>query len=415
MRTRSLAIGAAILLLSGCAYHSPTSPTPPATTTTTTVGPAASVSVSAFATGGATTVTAHVRDAGGRGVPDAAITFTTSAGVLDPATMASDRSGDATTLLFSNVKTTVSATVGDLHADPVDVNGTSRFRVVLSAGSTVTRGTAYRGTLIATALTPEVKFTSASINYGDGASAAIALSATGSGPIDHTYTQAGTFTVTGSVTDSLGITEKADATVTVSNPPAPPPPPPPPSPSYTVSLAAAPSTVVAGDSSTLTATVAAANGAPAATSFDWDCNGDGTVDATTTTNFTVCTYNTAGAITSRVTARSASVSGSGSTTVTVTAAAPLFVAIAASNSLPAAGATVTFTATVTSSRAIPAVLDFYWDEQNDGSVEHANFGSASPNSQDIVVGAAGTQTVKVRVVDPATGREATSTRTVTVH
>src|SRR5207245_2755803 len=83
----------------------------------------------------------------------------------------------------------------------------------------------------------------------------------------------------------------------------------------TVTLAASPATVLTGSSSTLTAMVTLLNGATAPTSFDWDCNNDGTVDATTAINTTSCAYPTAGTITSKVTV-SGSASASATTTVT---------------------------------------------------------------------------------------------------
>jgi len=54
----------------------------------------------------------------------------------------------------------------------------------------------------------------------------------------------------------------------------------PPAQAYSITLSAAPSTVIVGGNATLTATVNPQNGAPAPTSFAWDCDGNGTVDFT---------------------------------------------------------------------------------------------------------------------------------------
>ena len=90
--------------------------------------------------------------------------------------------------------------------------------------------------------------------------------------------------------------------------------------SYAVTLVAAPASVNTGGSATLTATATAQNGAPAVTSYAWDCHGNGTTDFTTAapTNTQVCAYPTAGTITSKVTVTGGSASGSGTAPVTVT-------------------------------------------------------------------------------------------------
>jgi PKD repeat protein len=96
-----------------------------------------------------------------------------------------------------------------------------------------------------------------------------------------------------------------------------------------------PSSLVVTENATLTATATAVNGAPPATSYVWDCENDGTTDATTAVNTTICTYPSAGSITSKVTVTGGTASGLGTTTVTVAAAAPLFVSLAADDSTPA--------------------------------------------------------------------------------
>ncbi len=96
-------------------------------------------------------------------------------------------------------------------------------------------------------------------------------------------------------------------------------------PSYTITLAASPATVVAGGASTLTASVTAVNAAPTPTLYSWDCDNNGSIDFTSSTPSTTCTYLTAGNITGKVTVTGGTASGSATTTVIVTPVVlPLF-------------------------------------------------------------------------------------------
>lgn len=102
-------------------------------------------------------------------------------------------------------------------------------------------------------------------------------------------------------------------------PPPPPSPLPPPAPSYGVTMTPTPNSVVSGGSVTLSATATPQNGAPTPASFAWDCDGNGTVDFTTTTSSQACTYPTVGTFSPKVTVTGGAAVGVGSATVTVTA------------------------------------------------------------------------------------------------
>ena len=150
----------------------------------------------------------------------------------------------------------------------------------------------------------------------------------------HTYTAIGSYDIAVTVRDTNGRTASAGTTATVTG--APTTTSIPVIPGYTVTLAAAPTSVVINGTATLTATVVPVNSPPSVTSYAWDCNNDGTIEATTTApvNTNICTYTSAGPITSKVTVTGGAVTGSGTTTVTVAAAPPLSVAITA---VPATG------------------------------------------------------------------------------
>jgi hypothetical protein len=102
-------------------------------------------------------------------------------------------------------------------------------------------------------------------------------------------------------------------------PPTPPQPPSPPPPNYVVTVSASPASVLIGGSATLTATAIAASGAPTTpSSYAWDCDGNGTIETTTTVATTICVYPTEGTIASRVSVSGGTATGSASTNVAAT-------------------------------------------------------------------------------------------------
>jgi hypothetical protein len=106
------------LLVSGCAYHTPSSPTPAAPA----VAAAASITLTSLsgigASAGQAFVAALVHDATGRNVGGYAVTFQTSAGVLATATITADAGGlaQATIIKIDRSPITITAHVGDVGA-----------------------------------------------------------------------------------------------------------------------------------------------------------------------------------------------------------------------------------------------------------------------------------------------------------
>ncbi len=147
-------------------------------------------------------------------------------------------------------------------------------------------------------------------------------------------------------------------------PPVPAPTPPPPAVTVAVSVTASATQIVVGSSSMLHATASVSNGA-AITSYAWDCNGDGIVDATTIapTSSTVCVYPTVGTFAATVTAVSGSLSGMAGVTVHVTAApAPaLSVGLTASSNVVIFGDSSTLTASPNPQNGAPPVTSYAWD------------------------------------------------------
>jgi PKD repeat protein len=111
--------------------------------------------------------------------------------------------------------------------------------------------------------------------------------------------------------------------------------------------------------------VTAVNGAPTPTVYTWDCdNSVSSIDFTTSTPSTSCTYLTAGNITGKVTVTGGSVTGTATTTVTVTPVlVPSYtVSLAASpTTVVAGGVTVTLTATPTLVNTTVQPTLFTWD------------------------------------------------------
>lgn len=99
-------------------------------------------------------------------------------------------------------------------------------------------------------------------------------------------------------------------------PPPPPPPPPLPTPIYGVVVTATPASVLIGRSVTLTAVATPFNNAPVTpASFTFDCDGNGTIDASGPAATAVCTFPTVGTFTARATATNGVATGSGTTSI----------------------------------------------------------------------------------------------------
>jgi PKD repeat protein len=199
-------------------------------------------------------------------------------------------------------------------------------------------------------------------------------------------------------------------------PPSPPPPPPPPipqptppQPSYGVTMVASPASVVTGAPTTISATVSQNFGAPAVTSWAWDCDTTTSSTDATTANSATCTYATVGTFTANVKVTGGTVVGFATTTVTVTAVPPppsyTVSLVAAPASIPS-GTSSTLIATVTPHDGAPAVTAWTWD--CDTSATSTDFTTATTAM--CAYPTSGTFTAKVTV----TGGTVTGSATTTV-
>jgi hypothetical protein len=386
--------------------------------TSTAAGPPAILSLTATPGIGASaeraTIGVRLADAANLPIANAAVQLSTTAGRLESERLTTSADGKASTLLISAVRASVTASSGTL-TKTIDVDGSSGYSIILNARS------GFRGDLIPisvsiTKFNPDLQISVGRLDFGDGSNTALAFE--GNPPTastSHRYDRNGSYTVVATITDSLGITQQASSVVTIIDGPAPPPPPTAPAPSYQVSLSVGTSPVAQGSPTILTATVVVQDGAPPVTSYDWDCDNDGILEASSSPlNTQSCTFLSAGSKTAKVTAKGGTVQGSTTGTVMVTALPALSVAITASAG-HTSGNPITFTATVTSIALPTGTLQWQWDDTNDGTVEVTQTG-LNPNVHTTTYFGASTtpRVIKVRVYDPATGREATSTLSIVI-
>jgi PKD repeat protein len=417
-RVRLAAVVLIALVCGGCAASTPTSPS--AAISVAKAGVPASLEFTAGpgvgVTGGTATLTATVTDGLFAPVADVSVTFTAASGTLDNAIVATNARGVAVARLTAPagaIKVTATtiglvprSTVVSVQPAP-DTTGpppsvpppttnpapptTAPLAVTINAanglvGDTITIG------LSTTALAR------ADWTFGDGATAT-----TTTGVTTHVYTAAAVYPIAVTVTDTLGRTASAQKalTIAVAAPASTA------LPSYTVTLVASPTAVIVGGSSTLTATVTPQNGAPAATSYAWDCIGDGVTIVTNGTATHSCTYTTTGTTTSRVTATGGSVTGSASATVTT--AAPV-VSLSCNAGVHQASASSCVLAATVGGVALPSarITLVSWDF-GDGILANSVAGNVSPNH--IYASANSFTVVGTATISGATGTYTASTTT----
>lgn len=224
---RFAALFIVVATLTGCAYHNPNAPTPPAVSD---VAPAfLTLSVPTSNNG---VVTAYVQNAHGAPLSGVVVQFTSTAGELSPTAAQTAADGRASTTLTASSDAHVVATAGALTAratvaapvtptptppptptpGPSPTPGSPTPSVFLNVSTTATTGVplVFGVSSVATGVTWTWTF-------GDGATAQTTAFST-----SHTYTAAATYTATVSGNG----TPSASATITVSNPtPAPTPTP----------------------------------------------------------------------------------------------------------------------------------------------------------------------------------------------
>jgi PKD repeat protein len=196
------------------------------------------------ALGGTTTITAVVLDINGNPLSSAPVSFSTTAGTLGNASVNADQNGQAQTTLTTSATATVTASVGAQGSGGTTTPTTPTTPTAPTtptpgatsgqASGTVTVGVASSPTLVITppttpptsglpatftfvttaATTNGSAVRDVTVNWGDGATQDLGA-LTGTASVSHVYRSAGTFTVTGNVTDAFGNVSAVSTSVTV--------------------------------------------------------------------------------------------------------------------------------------------------------------------------------------------------------
>jgi len=277
---------------------------------TITVGVAAvkTIAVNASPTsvgpnGGSVSVTASVLDPNGGSLTGIPVTFSADHGGVHPGVAITDASGQATTTLTTSVETKVTASAGTANATatvtlrpgpavtikctPASGTGTCAAVAASDAANSATV------TFDIAKATGSSVLRDATINFGDGTSQALGTLAGGTVTVAHSYSgssggNSATYTASVIATDLDNERSTVSTIVNVT-----------PRSALTIDLAAAQSSSVAGQGQTVTFTATVAGGV--AQSFAWDFDGDGNVDATTSSNKTTRVYTSNGRYTALVT------------------------------------------------------------------------------------------------------------------
>jgi Bacterial Ig-like domain (group 1)/PKD domain len=272
---------------------------------TITVGVAAvkTIAVSASPTsvgpnGGSVAVTASVLDPSGGSLAGIPVTFSADHGGVDPGTAITDASGQATTTLTTAAETKVTASAGTATATAT-VTLRAAPAVTLKCTSPVANGTcaavpASDATNSVTVTFEVAKATGSSalrevsINFGDGTSQGLGTLSGGAATVAHTYSGSsnGTTATYSAMVTATDVDNERSTTSTIVNvtPRSP----------LTIDLAAVLADPVAGKGRSVAFTATVAGGT--AQSFAWDFDGDGTVDATTSSSKTSHVYTSTGPV-----------------------------------------------------------------------------------------------------------------------
>jgi hypothetical protein len=262
--------------------------------------------------GGSTTITARVEDVSGTGLSGIPVSFSTDAGAFSNSTVATDATGTAQTTLTTSRAAKVTVSVAGKTAD-VTVGLNPRTGITITAPTTqVSEGQPATFTVGVGGSTGGTGGTGGAANvrdvtvdFGDGSQ--ISLGAiSGSTTIQHTYTEAGTYTVRATAIEASGFVEQVATSITVlpGQPPA-------------VIITASNNNPSVGETVIFTATVSGATST--VLRYEWDFGTDAQPrTATTTGNRATASYTTTGSkvITVRV-VQSSGPSGEGTTSIVV--------------------------------------------------------------------------------------------------
>ena len=315
----------------------------------------------------------------------------------------------------------VSASCGEVPPNPSAPSGTSapvlvvvptRVTIEASPAQLPPDGGTARITLEAQASGTPASNVVMKLSSTGGELSAAEVTTDGSGHAEFAWTGTATSSV---VVRSAGYT--GHITVIVESPPVSSPPPillptppapTPPVPILSLSLTATPTSISTGQAVTLAATPANLPAGDTVTSYGWDFDGDGTVDATTASPTQVTpAFNNAGLFSPRVTMIT-SQGRTATTSASVTVAVPtLAVQVTAQFTTIDPGVSQTYTATVTGLAPGETVISYDW------TFDATTLATTAVDTKDFAYPAFGTKNVRVKVLT-STARTATGGMTVVV-
>jgi hypothetical protein len=166
--------------------------------------------------GGSTTITASVFDTGGNALSGVPVNFVSDVGTIFPAVVLSDSTGKAQTTLTTTGTSKVTATAGSAAVNGTTTTPapTATLTVTVTAAPqlTITPPSTPPGTGLPASFTFAVTAAAANgsavrsvqVNWGDGTPGQNLGPIVGTSVQSHTYTHAGTFVITATLTDSAG-------------------------------------------------------------------------------------------------------------------------------------------------------------------------------------------------------------------
>jgi len=251
------------------------------------------------ASGGVVQLTAVVNDASGNRLSGVPVSFATDAGLLAQTSVVSDGNGEARSTLTTTAKARVTASIvggGSTLTASIDIPVRVGPTVSISApAASLMPGVAAIFSVGVTAGGAAVR--SATIDFGDGASQAVATSGVSS--VAHMYSRSGTFIVTAVATDTAGETATAVASVSVQTV------------IVAVSVSVSPATITTSVPAQFLASVTSTPAGAAIERYEWDF-GDG-FTRTTSGSLTTHQYAVGGGRRYFVTVRAVTTTGASGT------------------------------------------------------------------------------------------------------
>jgi hypothetical protein len=162
--------------------------------------------------GGTTEIAARVEDVSGAGISGVPVSFTADQGQLAAGTANTDSSGIAKTTLTATRNTIVTVNVAGKTAT-VNVNLNARTGVSITGPTTaIAAGTPVTFT-VGLGAAPATNIRDVTIDFGDGSRSSLGAIST-STPVQHIYTEEGSYRASATATEASGFTETVATFVT---------------------------------------------------------------------------------------------------------------------------------------------------------------------------------------------------------